>query len=140
MLNSVITRLSLVRKINYIWLNNLYKFPYKNSSIQNSELVVNLKIKEDFEKEVLKSKLPVLIDFYADWCEPCKKASLVLESKANDLKTFKLVKINIDNHPDILEQFHVEGIPYLLLIKDGKKIGELVGFSESKLNNMLNEM
>lgn len=120
---------------------SLHKFPSKVfSSLQANEFVVNLKSAEDFEKEVLKSKLPVLIDFYAEWCAPCRKSGPYLENKANDLRTFKLVKINVDHHPELSEQFNVGGIPYLVLMKNGKKVGDCVGFNESKLDSMLTEI
>jgi len=119
---------------------NLSKISFRSFASQNSEFVVTLKTVDDYEKEVAKSPIPVLIDFYADWCAPCRKAAPFLESKANELKTFKLVKVNVDNHPELSEKFKVGGIPYLVLVKDGKKVGELVGFNESKLNTMLSEI
>ncbi len=128
--------LSTLSKLRFT--KNLNKISLRLFATQNSEFVVNLKSKDDFEKEVLQSNLPVLIDFYADWCGPCKRVAPILESKANELKKFKLVKINVDNHPELSEEFQVGGIPYLVLMKEGKKVGELVGFQEAKLNTMLN--
>jgi len=124
-------------KYRYLKFSNLYKFNFKSFTIQNNEYVVNLKSELDFEKEVMKCPIPVLIDFYADWCAPCRKSAPVLESKANDLKTFKLVKVNVDNHPELSERFEVGGIPYFVLMNNGRKIGDLVGFNETKLDSML---
>lgn len=134
------SKFRLISSFNKIKTASLFKLPLRFFATQNSEFVVTLKSIDDYEKEVVKSQIPVLLDFYADWCGPCKKASPFLESKANELKTFKLVKINVDNHPELSEQFAVGGIPYLVLMKNGKKVGELVGFHEAKLNTMLAEI
>lgn len=123
--------------LNNFRISSLYRTQLKFFASQETDLIVNLDKKEDFEAVVTKSKLPVLIDFYADWCAPCKRAAPFLENKANELKNFKLVKINIDKHPELSEQFNVAGIPYLVLMKEGKKVGDLVGFQEQKLNNLL---
>ena len=131
------SKLRIMSSFNKMKTASLYKFQQRLFATQNSEFVVTLKSINDYEKEVVKSAIPVLLDFYADWCAPCKKAAPFLESKANELKTFKLVKINVDNHPELSEQFAVGGIPYLVLMKNGQKIGELVGFHEAKLNTML---
>lgn len=138
MFHSAISKLCYMRKFGNYTFQSLYKFPIRAFTSQSShDLIVNLKSEDDFEKEVLKSELPVLIDFYADWCAPCRKSSPFLESKVNDLKTFKLVKINVDNYPELSEKFDVSGIPYLVLMKEGKKVGDMVGFDETKLNRML---
>ena len=140
MFHSASSKLRIMRSFNFMKTTNLSKISFRSFASQNSEFVVTLKTVDDYEKEVAKSPIPVLIDFYADWCAPCRKAAPFLESKANELKTFKLVKVNVDNHPELSEKFKVGGIPYLVLVKDGKKVGELVGFNESKLNTMLSEI
>jgi len=137
MFQNVSSKLRFINNFKIIRSNFLYKFPLRVFATNTSEFVVTLKSFEEFDKEVMKSKLPVLIDFYADWCAPCRKAAPILESKANEKKIFKLVKINIDNHPELSEQFQVQGIPYLVLMKEGKKVGEMVGFNEIKLNIMI---
>ena len=140
MFHSASSKLRIMRSFNFMKNTNLSKISLRFFASQNSEFVVTLKTVDDYEKEVAKCSIPVLIDFYADWCAPCRKAAPFLESKANELKTFKLVKVNVDNHPELSEKFKVGGIPYLVLVKDGKKVGELVGFNESKLNTMLSEI
>lgn len=141
MFHSAITKLVYMRNFGNYTFQSLYKYPVKASLNQSStEYVINLKSVDDFEKEVIKSQLPVLIDFYADWCAPCRKSAPFLESRANDLRTFKLVKVNVDNHPELSEKFEVGGIPYLVMMKGGKKVADLVGFNEAKLNAMLNDI
>ena len=138
MFHSAISKQIYMRRFGIYTFKKLYKVPIKAFSVLSpNDFVVNLKSESDFEKEVTKCHLPVLIDFYADWCAPCRKSGPILESKANDLRTFKLVKVNVDHHPELSEKFQVGGVPYFVLMKDGKKVGDLVGFNESKLDSML---
>lgn len=82
---------------------------------------------ENFEEEVLKSEKTVLIDFYAEWCGPCKKLSPIVEQVANEEKDVKFVKMNIDNSEDIAIEYQVMSIPTLVVIKDGKEVNRSVG-------------
>ncbi len=94
--------------------------------------------KETFEKEVLQSSGTVLVDFYADWCGPCKMLSPVLEELEKDRKDFKLCKINVDEEGDLAGSYGVQSIPTLALIKDGKLIKTTVGFMpKEKVNEFL---
>tara|TARA_B100000029_G_scaffold492377_1_gene553577 strand:- start:8736 stop:9056 length:321 start_codon:yes stop_codon:yes gene_type:complete len=88
-----------------------------------------LSINEDaFEKEVVNSKLPVLIDFWAEWCGPCKEISPLLEEISSELsEKIKIVKINIDNNPNIPNQYNVQSIPTLIIFKNGEPISTKVG-------------
>jgi len=80
----------------------------------------------EFE-EVLKNEL-VLVDFYADWCGPCKMQSPVLEEVANEMDNVTIVKLNVDNDPAIAQKFNVMSIPTLVLFKNGDPIATTVGF------------
>ena len=80
----------------------------------------------EFE-EVLKNEL-VLVDFYADWCGPCKMQSPVLEEVANEMNNVTIVKLNVDNDPAIAQKFNVMSIPTLVLFKNGDPIATTVGF------------
>lgn len=83
---------------------------------------------ENFEKEVLKSEKPVLVDFYVDWCGPCNAMAPVIEELAKELEgKVKVGKINVDENPDIAVEYNVMSIPTLIVFKNGKEEKRLVG-------------
>ena len=79
------------------------------------------------EKEVLQSDRPVLADFYANWCGPCKMLRPILEEISDDRQDVKVVSINIDEEDELAEQFDVSAIPCVVLIKDGMEADRSVG-------------
>jgi len=83
---------------------------------------------DTFDKDVLKNDKSVLVDFYADWCGPCKMVAPILEEISNEMKD-KLViaKHNIDDNPNVPTRYGVRGIPTMLLFKDGKLVDTKVG-------------
>jgi thioredoxin 1 len=82
----------------------------------------------DFEQEVLKSNIPVVVDFWAEWCGPCKQLGPVLNETANELAgKVKIVKINIDHNTETPQKFGVRSIPTMVLFKDGKALATKVG-------------
>lgn len=85
---------------------------------------------QSFEEEVIKNKLPVLVDFWAPWCGPCKMAGPVLEELSEAYKDKVLIKkLNVDENPQESQKYGVMSIPTTILFKDGKEIGRQVGFS-----------
>ena len=97
------------------------------SEVENmSENVLEV-TSENFEKEVLESEKTVLIDFYAEWCGPCKRLSPIVEEVAAEETEVKFVKMNIDNCEDIAIEYQVMSIPTLVVIKDGKEVERSVG-------------
>ena len=82
---------------------------------------------ENFETEVLNSEKTVLIDFYADWCGPCKMLSRVVEQFANENENIKVVKINVDDEQDLAIEYGVMSIPTLVVIKNGQEVNRSVG-------------
>lgn len=83
---------------------------------------------DNFKNEVLDSELPVLVDFWAEWCGPCKSIAPIIEEISEDYKGRMLVcKINIDDNPSTPSKFSVRGIPTLLIFKNGAVVSQKVG-------------
>jgi thioredoxin 1 len=94
--------------------------------------------KFNWKKEVIGSKEPVLVDFWASWCGPCRSMNPAIESLARD---FKVCKVNIDNNQELAAHYHIESIPALMIFKDGKIVGKHVGIvAESKLRAELDRL
>ncbi len=88
--------------------------------------------KENFEKEVLTSQKPVLIDFFATWCGPCRMVSPIIEEIASENAGSKVCKVDVDEQPDLARQFGVMSIPTLVVVKDGKVINKSIGAKSKK--------
>jgi thioredoxin 1 len=84
--------------------------------------------KTNFEAEVLQSTVPVLLDFWADWCRPCKMLSPILDQVGEEQQgKIKICKVNVDEEGELAQQHNVVSIPSLFIYKDGKIVGQQVG-------------
>jgi thioredoxin 1 len=83
---------------------------------------------QQFDQEILKSEMPVLVDFWADWCVPCHMVSPVVEEIGQDrAETLRVAKLNVDDNPESAYRYGVMSIPTLILFKGGEEIARMVG-------------
>ncbi len=97
--------------------------------------------KSNFDKEVVKSDVPVLVDFWAPWCGPCKMIGPIIEELATEFDgKAKVGKVNVDDNQDLAGTFGIRGIPTVMLFKDGKVLNQFVGLkSKEELTTALND-
>ncbi|MBN2426113.1 MAG: thioredoxin [Calditrichaceae bacterium] len=82
----------------------------------------------NFDKEILKSSIPVIVDFWAEWCAPCRLISPIVEELSNEYEgKLKIAKLNVDHNPHISMNYGIRSIPTLLIFKDGKAVEQLIG-------------
>lgn len=88
--------------------------------------------KDNFDQEVIKSDKPVLIDFWAAWCGPCRMVGPVVDKIAEEHPEYKICKIDVDAQPELAGQFSVMSIPTLLVFKEGKMVNKTVGVASKE--------
>ena len=99
-----------------------------------SAVVIN---KENFQVEVMESEKPVLLDFWAPWCTPCRMVLPIVEEIAQERPDVKVCKINVDEQPELAGQFSVMSIPTLVVMRDGQIVEQVVG---ARPKNVILEM
>jgi thioredoxin 1 len=103
----------------------------KKSNVQHAN-------QTNFDQLVLNADVPVLVDFYADWCGPCKMIAPLLEEVAQEATDARVVKVNVDDNPQLAARYGISSIPSLLVFKDGEVVGQQVGLvNKSQLKSML---
>lgn len=105
-----------------------------NNNVESEEREENkvevLKVtSKNFEEEVLQSEKTVLVDFYADWCGPCKMLAPIMEEIANENEDIKVVKVNVDEAQDLAVKYDVMSIPTSVVIKNGQEVDRMVGLT-----------
>jgi thioredoxin 1 len=106
-----------------------------STQVQNAIVYAS---EQTFREQVINSEVPVLVDFYADWCGPCRALSPVLEELAQETPDAKIVKVNVDESPQLAGQYGISSIPALLVFNDGKITGQQVGLaSKQQLKSLL---
>ncbi len=99
----------------------------KNENIKEDKMSVLEVTSNEFEEEILKSEKPVLVDFYADWCGPCKMLAPIVEQVATENNDVKVCRINVDDAQDLAVEYGIMSIPTLVVIKNGKEANRAVG-------------
>lgn len=106
--------------------------------IQTAVRRVEYASQDDFEQRVLRSPVPVLVDFYADWCGPCRAIAPVLEELARETPHARIVKVNVDESPDLAAQYRISAIPQLLVFHKGEVVAQHLGLaSKAELKALL---
>lgn len=130
----LIFSVKLLNNTNYDNDNNL---PV-NKKQEIPKSAVLLVSDETFEKEVLNSEKPVLIDFYASWCTPCKKLSPIIEEFAKEHDEIKVVKVNVDKEEITITKYNIYAMPTLIFIKNGKEVDRSLGLvDKTTIENMI---
>lgn len=109
-----------------IFLNSQNNIEAKQKPVKQEEKIIEI-TGQNFEEEVLKSEIPVLVDFYATWCGPCKVLSPILEEIAQENEMVKFVRVDVDKEDDIAMQYKIMSIPTLVLIQNGEEKDRIIG-------------
>ena len=102
---------------------------------------ISIITKSNFDAEVVRSDKPVLVDFWASWCGPCRMISPVVEQIAGEVNSIKVGKLNVDEQPELASRFSVMSIPTLILFNNGKAVDTMIGVHpKPTIMNMINKV
>merc|ERR1712117_1006228 len=106
---------------------------------KKKEMVRNITTVEELN-QCLKDNKKVVVDFYADWCGPCRTAAPVFKSLSNEHTDVCFLKVNVDNASELSDKYGVSSIPYFVSFRDGQKVSNCTGFSQQKLKDMVSSL
>lgn len=138
----IVAFVGIMLLLNYVLQKETEKINRPENTIldnkeEEKDMVISVN-SENFETEVLKSEKTVLIDFYADWCGPCKMLSPIVEQFASENENVKVVKVNVDDAQDLAVDYGVMSIPTLVVIKNGQEANRAVGLiSKTEIKNLV---
>jgi len=96
---------------------------------------------DDFDRTVLKSKAPVLVDFYADWCAPCKMVAPLIDEIAHEqVGKMLVVKVDTDRAPDVAMKYEIRSIPTLIVFRDGEEVERSLGFEPDRVRGLVDKV
>ena len=90
-------------------------------------MAITLINKDNFQTEVLEDKITVFVDFYADWCSPCRVTSPIIDELSKQFTNIKFLKVDVDKNPELAQQYSIFSIPTFMIFKDGKPVSQFVG-------------
>ena len=112
--------------------------PVENKNFEEENMSVLEVTSENFEEKVLKNEKTVLVDFYADWCGPCKMLAPIVDQIATEKQDIQVCRINIDNEENLAVEYGIMSIPTLVVIKNGSEVNRTVGVvSKSEILEMI---
>lgn len=88
--------------------------------------------KNNFQREVLESEKPVLVDFWASWCGPCRMVGPIIDEIANERKDIKVCKVNVEEEEELASAFRIRSVPTLIAVKDGKVVNQSMGVRQKE--------
>lgn len=110
----------------------IHAHPGANSVAAKDSAPIEILNVADFDQQIGASKMPILVDFYADWCGPCRVQGRILKDLSGEIENAKIVKVNVDKNRDLAARYRINSIPALLVFKDGQVVRRHVGLADKE--------